>query len=204
MHTITSITIQEKNNKRCNLFVDGKFYSGVSLEIVLGNRLKVGMEISEEILSNIVQESMKKEALERAVSYVSKALKTKKQVYTYLIKKGYSEDVAWSCVDKLKGYNLINDTEYSKRYIDCSSKNQGRRLIEYKLMMKGVKKDEIDSAYSECEISSEENARNVAIKYLKNKEKTKENIAKAYRYLIGRGFSYEETSYALSIFKEGD
>ena len=32
------------------------------------------------------------------------------------------------------------------------------------------------------------------------KEKTKENLAKAYRYLIGKGFSYEEASFALSQF----
>ena len=39
-------------------------------------------------------------------------------------------------------------------------------------------------------------------KHLKNKEKTKENIAKTYRYLIGKGFSYEEASYALKFFIE--
>ena len=35
-----------------------------------------------------------------------------------------------------------------------------------------------------------------AEKYLKNKETTKENMAKAYRYLIGRGFSYEVATFA--------
>ena len=204
MPKITSITIQEKNKNRCNLFVDGEFYSGVSIEVIMNSRLKVGMEIPAVDLNKLVNESMEKEAFEKAVTYLSRALKTKKQVYTYLINKGYSNEIAWSCVDKLKDYNLINDCEYSKRYIESTSKNQGKRLIEYKLMMKGIKKEEIESAYSECDILPEESALLVAEKYLKNKENTKENINKAYRYLINRGFSYEEAKFALSKYKDGE
>ena len=135
-------------------------------------------------------------------SQISKNLKTKRQVKDYLIGKGYSEEVAWYCVDKLKEYDYINDVEYSKRYIESTSKNQGNRLVEYKLMMKGVKKEDIQNAYLEADVDGNENAKNVAIKYLKNKEITKENIAKTYRYLIGKGFSYEQANYALSEFKE--
>ena len=120
------------------------------------------------------------------------------------MKKGYSEDVAWYCVDKLKDYNYINDGEYSKRYIESTSKNQGRRLVEYKLMMKGVKKEDIASAYGQTDVDAKENAKNIAEKYLKNKEWTKENLAKLYRYLIGKGFLHEEASYAIDAFRGND
>ena len=94
----------------------------------------------------------------------------------------------------------INDEKYSERFIESTSKTQGRKLVEYKLMMKGVRKEEIALAYENVEVDNKENAKNIAEKYLKNKEKTKENLAKAYRYLIGKGFSYEEASFALSQF----
>ena len=180
------------------------FFSGISMETVLKNRLKVGQEVDQEQLKFILEESERTEALAKAVEYVSKALKTKRQVKDYLIRKGYSEETVWYCIDKLKEYNYINDCEYSKRYIESVSKTQGKKLVEYKLMMKGVKKQDISDAYEDCDIDSKENAKLIADKYLRNKERTKENKLKAYRYLIGRGFSYDEASFALSDFFEED
>ena len=202
MPKITEISIQNKNKNRCNVFVDGEFFSGVSVETVCKARLKVGLEIDEDSLKQVLAENERLEALNKATEYISKTIKTKRQVKDYLLSKGYNEDVVWYCVDKLKEYNYVNDFEYSKRYIESVSKTQGKKLIEYKLMMKGVRKEEISSAFGECDIDLKESAKTVADKYLKNKEITKENKAKAYRYLIGRGFSYEEANYALSEFYE--
>lgn len=204
MPKITAISFQTKNKKRCNIFVDGEFFSGVSIETVYKNRLKVGLEIDEKSLRQIISENERLEALNKAVEYLSKSIKTKRQIKDFLLKKGYEEDVVWQVIDKLKEYNYVNDCEYSKRYIESVSKNQGKKLIEYKLMMKGVKKEEISSAFDQSEIDLKESAKTVAEKYLKNKEFTKENKAKAYRYLISRGFSYEEANYALSNFGEDE
>ena len=71
-------------------------------------------------------------------------------------------------------------------------------------MMKGVKKEDISLAFDNTTVSSKDNAKALAEKHIRNKELTKENIAKTYRYLIGKGFSYEEASYAISFFKDND
>ena len=203
MPVITSVLIQKNNKNRCNVFVDNQFYCAINVETVVKNQLKSGVEIDKESLDNLIFESQKQEALTKAADYISKNLKTKKEVKDYLVKKGYTEQVAWYCVDKLKEYDYIDDKHYSKCYIESVSKRQGRRLTEYKLMMKGVKKEEIESAYLETEVNDKENAKLVAEKYLKNKEITKENLSKAYRYLIGKGFSYDEATFAIKEFNEG-
>lgn len=202
MAKITEISYQTKNKKRCNLYVDGEFFCGLSLETVFKNRLKIGQEIDKKELVSVIQENEFVEALNKAADYVSKSLKTKKQVKDYLLRKGYTEEIAWSVVDKLKEYDYVNDQEYSKRYIESTSKTQGKRLIEFKLMSKGVRKDEIENAYAETDINSKDNAKKIAEKYLRNKEITKENIAKTYRYLISKGFSYDEASFALADMRE--
>ncbi len=204
MSIITAITAQVKNKKRCNLFIDGEFFAGISFETVLKERLKVGQEVDQKDLADIILASDRVEAVEKAVEYCSKTLKTKKQVKTYLLGKGYSEDIVWHTIDKLIEYNLINDMEYAKRYLETTSKTQGKRLAEYKLMMKGLKKEDVSIVYDDLEISSNENAKVVAEKYLRNKEQTKENLAKTYRYLISRGFSYEDATFALSAFRNGE
>lgn len=202
MNEITAITTQQKNKDRCNIFIDGQFAFATSLEIVMRYRLKVGEQVSKADLQEIVLENDKIQAFDKAITYISKSLKTKKQVKEYLLRKGYSEQVVFNTIDKLKDYNLIDDAEYSKRYIESNAKTQGKRLFEYKLMMKGVKKSDIELGESEVEIDYNSNAKAIADKYLKHKEITKENIAKAYRYLIGKGFSYDQADCALKNYKE--
>lgn len=202
MSTITNIEIQKKNKERCNIFIDNAFSFGVSLEIVLKYSLKKGMELDEEKLKEISYESDKSEAISKAVKYLSNNLKTKRQLKEYLINKGYDEEIAFFVIDKMKEYNLINDVEFAKRYIESCAKKEGTKLIFYKLMNKGIKKKDIQTAFDMIDVNHEENAKNLAQKHLKNKELTKENIQKTYRYLLGKGFSYEEVSSALSTYKE--
>lgn len=202
MQKITAITAQERNKERVNLFVDGEFFAGVSLETVLKLRLKAGDSVDTDRLNEILKETERTEAIQKACDYALKNLKTKRQVRDYLLKKGYSEDVVWETVDKLKEYGYIDDKEYSKRFIESTAKTQGKRLIEYKLMMKGVRKDDIASAYETAETDDNANARALCEKYLRSKEKTKENVLKAYKYLIGKGFSYEQADYAVAPFRE--
>ncbi len=200
MPIITDLKIQEKNKERCNLFVDGTFFSGISLETVIKFHLKKDLEISRDELDNVILEAERLRAFDKALEYVSKLSKTKRQVKDYLIKKGFSEDISWQAIDKLKEYGYIDDIDYARRFIEYNSKKQGIKLLQYKLMQKGIKKEDIEKACSDIDVPFKENATLIAQKYMKNKEKTRENIAKAYRYLVGKGFSYDEIEYALSDF----
>lgn len=202
MSKITALTIQQKNKNRCNLFLDGEFLCGLSVEVVISERLKVGDEIDEERIREVSLLSDKKEALDKAVNYATKALKTKKQVKTYLEGKGYSPNVIFYVLDKLKEYDVINDKEYAKRYIEYKAKSQGKTLTRYNLMSRGVKKEDIEEANENVNVDYKSSARLIAEKRLKNKEITKDLIIKTYRYLFGKGFSYEEIDFALSEYRE--
>ncbi len=204
MGKITSISYQEKDKERCNIYIDGEFKCGLSVDLVYAYGLKSGEEISEQRLNEFILEDEKKKAFSKALKYVSKAMKTKWQVKDYLVKKGFSEQASWASVDKLKEYNYINDVDYAKSYIELNYKTQGKRLLESKLMAKGVKKEDILLAYEMLNISFDSSAKRVAEKYLKNKEITKENVLKACRYLMSRGFSYEESKSAVSSLGDFD
>ena len=201
---ITQISAQQKNKERCNIFIDGEYSFSVSTETVYKFYLKTGKELSEEEITAIKEDGERTSALNRATEYLSKAYKTRKQVKDYLLKKGFSDDAVYYAVSRLTETGYINDSEYARRYFETASKNQGKKLSAYKLMAKGVRKDVIDEAYEKAAVPSKENAAAVAEKYMRNKEINKENLAKTYRYLIGRGFSYDEASEAISAFKEND
>ena len=202
MPKITQISVQEKNKNRCNVFVDGGFFIALPVELVYKHSLKVGLEIIPREFEQIVFEKDKAEALSKATEYVSKSLKTKKQVKTYLLNKGFSQEIVDYCLEKLIDYSFINDEEYAKRFIESTAIHQGVNLTRYKLMMKGISKQTIEKVYDNVEIDSKQNAKNLAEKRLKNKEITKELLAKTYRYLISKGFTYEDATYAIDSFKE--
>ena len=202
MSKITALTIQEKNKNRCNLSLDGEFFRGVSLEVVYKYHLKVGKDIDQDKLDEIITVAEKEEAITKALSYISKYAKSKSQVKDYLIKKGYEEKIVWEVIDKLKSYGYVDDVVFSSRFIENTAKTQGQKLMSYKLMAKGVRKEDVEKALENTSIDFRENALALAIKHIKNKERTIENIQKTYRYLIGKGFSYEDAEYAISKLKE--
>ncbi len=204
MSKITGLSVQAKHKDRCNLYIDGEFFLGLSIELAVKFNLKVGNEVSECELIELIQEGEKIDAMNKAVAYVTKSLKTKRQVKEYLQRKGFDENIIWQVIDKLKEYKYIDDVEYAKRYIESTSKASGQKLIDYKLMAKGVKKEDILNALDEAQVSYVDSATILAEKYMRNKEKTKENYYKVYKYLIGRGFSYEQADLATLKFKKGE
>ena len=202
MSKITSITVQDKDKTRCNVFIDGEFSFAISVESAIKLRLKKGDELTQKQIKEFALDGQKSKALSKGVAYASKMLKTNKQVKTYLYSKGFSDNVVYYVTEKLKEYGYINDFNFAKRYIECNNSTKGRRLLEYKLMEKGVSKTDIKNAFEEFDIPSEENALFLARKHFKNKEKTFENLSKTYKYLIGKGFSYSDAESAISELKK--
>ena len=89
MNEITAITPQVKDKTRCNIYVDGRFCCGLTLEATVKNRLKVGQIVPPERLSEIQLESEKNTAFDKALTHLSATRKTEKQVREFLGGKGY-------------------------------------------------------------------------------------------------------------------
>ena len=84
MKKITDIKPQVKTPTRCNVYLDNAFYCGLELETVMRHRLKIGDEISPGRLDEIQAESESLRALDKALGFISRSQKTKKQVADYL------------------------------------------------------------------------------------------------------------------------
>lgn len=201
MAVITKICVQVKDPERCNIYLDGEFAFAVAMETVYLKRLKKGDELSESDVRELSMEGEKSKALSKTVDYVSRMPKTKKQVKDYLAKKGYSGNVVYYVVETLEKYGYINDKTYAKRFIESNYKTCGEKMLVYKLITKGVARSVIEEALDETEVGFKASAVTVAKKYMRNKPVDKQNLAKLYRYLSGKGFSYEDISVAVDEIK---
>ena len=201
MNEITAITPQIKDKTRCNIYVDGRFCCGLTLETTVKNRLKVGQIVSVERLAEIQLESEKSTAFDKALTHLSATRKTEKQIRAYLEGKGYLPAVVEYAVEKLRSYNFLNDGEYAEAYVESVAKRKGGRLIRMELRKKGVSDSEIDEALQtlgeEQELST---AKAVLEKYMRGKPSDIATLQKAYRHLMGKGFDYETAKSALSAY----
>lgn len=136
---------------------------------------------------------------ESAVRYLGVKPRTRKQVISYLQRKGFEEDEIIETANELEEYHYIDDFNYSVMYFEYGfEKGRGIARIKRELSEKGVDSEIIDEAYEELEnVPDQYDAasdiaagilRGIDIDELEYEEKRKLQ-AKIGRRLVSRGFS---------------
>ena len=205
MNEITAITPQMKDKRRCNVYIDGRFCCGLTLEAAVKYRLKAGEIVSPERLEEIQLESEKNTALDKALTHMSASKKTEKQVRDFLKGKGYLPAVCDYVLGKMRGYGFIDDKQYAQDYVGFAASKKGGRLIKMELKAKGLSEEDIDEALTSLDTGEQEStAGRILEKYMRGKTPDRETLSKAYRHLLSKGFDYETARAALSTFGDTD
>jgi regulatory protein len=189
MREITSIEVQKNDNKRANLYLDDKFFSGISIELCVKHSLKKGMEIDENFLNSLIVEDEKGKALDKAVNYISSNLKTTRQIREYLKKKNYNPQTVDYVIGKMQEYKYLDDESYARAFVSTYSNKYGKMKLMSALKSKGISDNIIDEVF-DSDLELEDSLPKVAEKYLKNKERTKETFIKLSRFLYSRGYDF--------------
>lgn len=201
MNEITEISPQKKDKRRCNVYVDGRFCCGLTLETAVKNRLKVGQIVSPDRLAQMQLESEKETAFDKALTHISATMKTEKEIADFLAKKGYLPAVIEYVLEKLRSYNFLNDREYAETYARSVSKRKGGRLIKMELRFKGIDEESIENALDGLDALDElQTAKEILTKYMRGKTADIPTLQKAYRHLMTKGFSYDTVKEALSAY----
>lgn len=196
---ITKLEVQKNHQDRANLYLDDQFYCGISIELVMKENLKKGMEIDKTRIDELVLEDEKSSALSKAVKYISSNLKTTRQIKDYLKKKLYSHQTIDYVIEKLDEYKYLDDENYAKSFVLTYSNKYGKLKLISALKSKGILDEIIDKIFSE---KIESNIKSVAEKYLRNKEKNAQTYLKLSRFLYSRGYEFEEINRIINEYKE--
>ena len=90
----------------------------------------------------------------------------------------------------MQEYRYIDDGEFVKSYVMTYKNAKGKKRIEYELKLKGVAQEHIDKVEQLLDDQTE-SVNNVAAKFMKNRQPTKDNLQKLFRHLAGRGFDFD-------------
>lgn len=127
---------------------------------------------------------------EKAVAYILTIPKTEKQVRQWYARKTNDQSVIDADVQRLKDYNLLNDEEYARMYVEAKKDKMGIGMIRNKLRLNGIEHGIIERAVAVIE-SQYDFALGCVEKYMRNKEMTPENKSKLFRWLMGKGIGYD-------------
>ena len=169
MPKITDLQIQKNNKTRANVYVDGQFAFGAEMVTVMKLGLKIGAEVSEERLRLAVFDSERSVAFQKAADYLGRAMRTRKQMTDYLLKKGYSQEVTQDVLQRLCGYKYVDDEAYCEAYVRQNGQGKGARRIRAELLERGVSAQMADRHSHLDEETERRGAHEVAHKYMKNK-----------------------------------
>lgn len=201
MAMITDVVQTKKNNSQMyEVFVDGESLGLYHIESIIKHSIKKGIEVNATVLKDALNESTTLIAMEKVLNYISKAMKTQKDIEKYLKGKGYNDEIIACVIGKLKEYNYINDEIYVKYFISSKSKKEGNKKIRFELKNKGIEESIISKMLAENN-EDLEMIKQLAEKYLKNKVRDYKTKTKLFAYLASKGFDYENIN---SVMRQYD
>lgn len=173
------------------VYVDDEFVCLMQAETIVKNKLKKGQEIDKQTFDEIFNQSQILTCKNQAINYVSKCLKTQKQVEIYLKQKGYTDVAIKNAVTLLLDYGYINDKYYAQCFVKSKQNTKGINYIKNALKQKGVKNNIIEEVTKDYKANDDELLM-LAKKYLKNKTIDNTTRQKLCRHLFSKGFNFDE------------
>lgn len=190
MKKITALVVQRKNPNRVNVHLDGEFAFGLSR--IVAAWLRVGQELSEEKIEQLVAEDGRERAFQQAMLFLSYRARSEAEIRQNLRKHEYPEPVIEHTLERLRRDGLANDDQFAQAWVENRNtfRPRSRRMMAMELKQKGLADEAIRSAieHVDDEASAYEAARKRAARF-KGLE-WNDFRKKLSEFLARRGYSY--------------
>lgn len=208
MCKITSITRQIKNKKRVSIFVDGSYFGSLDEKTFVNSRLKTGDTIDDDTWQELQATGECESAFNKAIAYISKLMRSERQVAKYLERKGFEEQAVSYAIEKLKDYKYIDDEAYAKMILShqINVKKVGQMAAKHALQKNGISYDVCEKVLETYAEDLElENAK-ILVRKLESRYQSLDNEykkkSKISQNMARRGFSWDIIEKALSQYED--
>lgn len=157
MAEITAIEPQERRKDRRSIFIDGEFAAGADEKVIADLGLKVGQQISEDYLNEIIRAELVNKAKERALKLLDYRKRSISEVEQRLKKADYEADIIKEVINSLEDMGFLDDEDFAQSWIDSriSGKGMGKNRVKWELRQKGVDDGIAEEALSLVDSDSE-------------------------------------------------
>ncbi len=134
---------KQRRGKRVNLFLDGRFALGLSLEAAAQAGLRVGDEVDDERLQALRAEAGRADAMATSLRLLSYRPRSEAELRQRLARRGTPPALVDSTIERLRELGLVDDAAFAQAWVDSRDRAspRGRRLLRRELLAKGVDSD---------------------------------------------------------------
>ena len=195
--------IKKEKKHLCRVIFDCGREQLLDIDIVSINCLHKDDCISEEKLSELVEQSDYERAKQRALWYLDSRAYTEKALYDKLILAGFEKKASAKVIARLVTLGLLDDRAYAKNYLErCIDANISKREAYHKMLSRGINKDLINELLADTEVDEKSQIKAIIDKKYRLKLENPENIKKIYAALIRKGFSFGAVKEVLKDYSE--
>jgi len=202
---ITAIKPQ-KNKKRVNIHLDGKFGFGIDLENFVKLGLKVEQELTEEEIEEIIKKAEFQKTYDKLARFAILRPRSEKEINDWLKKHKVHKSLHKGLFNRLKRLELIDDRKFAQWWVEqrTTFRPRGKRALGFELRQKGIDRDLINQILSEAKIDEQK----IASQLLKKKKYKWEKLGKLKarkkmsEFLARKGFSWTVIKESIDVFSE--
>lgn len=195
--------IAKAKGERYTVFVDDEYWYILDLEIIMQNHLKIGIEVDEDILEDILIQAEHRKARERAYYLLGYRDHSKKELYDKLLASARPE-IAADIINMVSEQGLLDDEKYAgklARYY-LQSKKWGAKKAYYEMLKKGIDKETINLALEECEVDFVTQIKEIIDKKYYDCLEDYKSKQKPIAALMRLGYDYGDIKAAISEYIE--
>lgn len=197
--------IVPKRKRLSAIYIDGEYALKVDTETVLTSRFKVGSEITDEELKELIDEGEEKRAKEKALWLLSNRDHSRRELETK-IRRTSDPQSARKAAERMEELGLVDDEKYARRLAQqlFYGKHLSERGVRQKLIEKGLERELVDEVLEEFDLDPREQIEELLeTKYarsLSDEKGRRRTIAALQRM----GFSWSDIKACLSNYCEED
>jgi regulatory protein len=143
---VTALQPQVGNPKRVNVFIDGEFRLGLSK--ALAARLRIGQELSEGDIQELLDQEAFEVAYRRALRFISRRPHTTEEIRMKLSRKQAPTTVIEQVIERLRSVDLLDDHYFAQTWVENRQafRPRGRKVLQLELRKRGISNDIIEWA----------------------------------------------------------
>jgi regulatory protein len=207
MPIVTKLSPQ-RNKKRINVYLDGKFSFGIDLDNLVKYKLKIEKEFSQKEIDKIIFEAEFQKTFNNILNFATLRPRSEKEVFNWLKRKKIPEVMHKRLFNRLNHLDLLDDMKFSMWWIEQRNtfRPRGKRALTMELRQKGIDSNIIKKALEDSEVDEEKIAKRLLQKneYKWKKHDQMKQKEKAFAFLARKGFSYDIIKNVVQYWQEND
>jgi regulatory protein len=196
--TITALRAQAKDPQRVNVFVDGEFAIGVSLNTISKEGLYVGKALSAEEFTRIERAESSDKALHAALRFLEARPRSTFEIRERLRRKEFADEAINAAIERLTRLGMIDDAAFARSWVENrqASRPRGVGALRDELRRKGIDRAVTETLLNDETLTGDEEQRAMSVaRRALSKYANAPNRAAFQRrlggYLQRRGFGFD-------------